>query len=777
MSFVISVDGQPISTNGIIANITVGIPPTPGWINTDFASWTEMDATVRKLATVWSDILSNWDFQSYDGQNGSNPSQFKGVAVVNATGDVYSKYLGMGGWVNGAVTVFKKLSTGKYIIGGWFTGVAWVSVGRFAILNSDFSVDASLTNLLGTWFDKSTASYTWVVYDAVEQPDGKVIVVGNFNVFNGASYNRIIRFNTDWSVDTTFTTNLGSWPTGGAGTVLTVAIQTDGKIIFWGMFTSFSWNTTNFRRIIRRNSDGTADGTWTPWTAFSSGQVNRIILQSDGKIICCGTFTSFNATTRQRVCRLLTTGAIDTTFGTISGANSTVTSVDIDSSGNIYIVGNFTTYAGNACNRIARLTTLWAFDATYTIGTWFSASPTCICKSTTDDKMTVVCNLGTYNTSTTVNWIIRLTTVWGVDYTFGKWFDTAVTYISIANDATEWDYCMIGSSSIFTKYNNMRASNGNLLNGTAYINQYWLLKTSIPKGVWFTGLTSIESDNTNILLCATAYNWTTYNGLIKMNSGGVIDTTFNTNIWSGASTITNAVFDKDSKVMCVGTFTTFNGTTANRIVRLNSDGTVDSSFVSWTGFDATPNKIICQSDGKMILLGTQTAYNGTTVKRVIRINNDWSLDTSFALDESTYTPDEYTNVMYVEDNNRYYTTWYATFVWSYVACYDTNGTLLWKYELWFLGGPWSWWANALAYRNNKVYYGGNLEHYSPATGTGIGCIDATTGAWLDVWFGTWLWGTYVQVYDMVVIGSRLYVGGSFSSYNGTTSNNLVCINI
>jgi hypothetical protein len=179
----------------------------------------------------------------------------------------------------------------------------------------------------------------------------------------------------------------------------------------------------------------------------------------------------------------------------------------------------------------------------------------------------------------------------------------------------------------------------------------------------------------------------------------------------------------------------------------------------------------------MIIQGYQTTYDSVSVKRIVRLNNDWSLDTSFVLDESTYTPDEYTNVIYVEDNSRYYTTWYATFVWSYVACYDTTGTLLRKYELWFLGGSWSWWANALAYKNNKVYYGGDLVHYTPAVGTSIWCVDATTGDWLDVGFGTGLGWTYAQVYDMVIIGSRLYIGGSFSSYNGTTSNNLVCINI
>lgn len=769
MSFVVSVDGQPISTNGIIANIVVGIPPTPWSINTDFASGIGADGAVTNISKNLSSIVcAGSTINSYNLINGSNPSQFNRLAAINTDWDVYQNFLWFWGGANGQVRVAKKLSNGKYVLWGSFTYVWGVSCNYFAVLNSDFSVDTEAMTALGGWFSSDwVVGYTWQVYDIAQQSDGKLVVVGAFYSVNGTACNRIVRLNTDWSVDTTFTTNLGSWPTGGAGTVLTVAIQTDGKIIFWWVFTSFSWNSTNFRRIVRRNSDGTADGTWTPWTAFSSGQVNRIILQSDGKIICCGTFTSYNATTRQRVCRLLTTGAIDTTFGTISWANSTVNSVELDSSGNIYIVGNFTTYAGNACNRIARLTTLGAFDATYTIGTWFSASPTWICKSAIDDSMYITCPITTTYGSTSVKWLVKLASTWVVSNTYNKWFDQDPSFVYAFSDTV--DVLLVGGAS-FSKYNNMDAVNGAFLKWLLRLSQYGTLVPWLPRGVWFNNITWVESNDDYIVAKTTGYNGSTVIWLIKFDVNGVIDTTFKTNIWTAAN-VSKVYIDSNGKFICIGAFTVFNGNPCGGICRLNSNGTFDSTFnasgawVSWWSI----NKIHIQENGKIMLVWDFTTYNWTAVKRVIRINSDGSLDTWFTLDESTYIADQYYDVIYA--NNKYYVAGNIAFIWSYVSCYDDTGSFLWKYQtLTTSTGIWT-----LAYANNKVFYGWVFNHETPATGDNIGCVDATTGSWIDWWFGTWFNG---GVNDLLIDGNKMYIAGSYTTYNSTAcSNNIVCINI
>jgi hypothetical protein len=45
------------------------------------------------------------------------------------------------------------------------------------------------------------------------------------------------------------------------------------------------------------------------------------------------------------------------------------------------------------------------------------------------------------------------------------------------------------------------------------------------------------------------------------------------------------VLQPDGKIVLGGRFTTFNTYSFNRIVRLNSDGSIDSSFSVGSGFD------------------------------------------------------------------------------------------------------------------------------------------------------------------------------------------------
>jgi hypothetical protein len=80
-----------------------------------------------------------------------------------------------------------------------------------------------------------------------------------------------------------------------------------------------------------------------------------------------------------------------------------------------------------------------------------------------------------------------------------------------------------------------------------------------------------------------------------------------------------------------GQFTSFNGNTRNYLVRLNSDGTEDTSFYTnlGTGFNDVVAGVIIQSDGKIIILGEFTLFNGNTRYEIIRLNSDGTEDTSF----------------------------------------------------------------------------------------------------------------------------------------------------
>ncbi|MFZ1333610.1 MAG: T9SS type A sorting domain-containing protein [Flavobacteriales bacterium] len=86
----------------------------------------------------------------------------------------------------------------------------------------------------------------------------------------------------------------------------------------------------------------------------------------------------------------------------------------------------------------------------------------------------------------------------------------------------------------------------------------------------------------------------------------------------------------DGKIMVGGAFTTFNGQTAARIIRLNADGSIDNTFVQQgSGFNSGIHDIQLMPGGSMIVAGDFTAYDGTSRSRVARLNGDGSLDGSF----------------------------------------------------------------------------------------------------------------------------------------------------
>jgi uncharacterized delta-60 repeat protein len=98
----------------------------------------------------------------------------------------------------------------------------------------------------------------------------------------------------------------------------------------------------------------------------------------------------------------------------------------------------------------------------------------------------------------------------------------------------------------------------------------------------------------------------------------------------GSNNTTNCVtVQADGKILIGGFFTRYNGALANRIVRLNPDGSVDDSFNTGTGFSNDVWYIKVQSDGKILVGGKFTSYNDTSVNRIARLNPDGSIDTSF----------------------------------------------------------------------------------------------------------------------------------------------------
>lgn len=264
--------------------------------------------------------------------------------------------------VNASITQSKFIidnTNDKIYIGGWFTSIQGTAAQRLARLNlSAMTIDTSFNTTTGF-------VNTEDVQDMVLQPDGKLIVLGQFTSYKGVSINRIVRLNTDGSIDPTFQTSGATFGFNGNISRYCTVLQSDGKVVVGGAFTTYSGVTYN--RIIRLNSNGTIDNTFVIGTGFNTN-VNCIALQSDGKILVGGGFSTYSGQSNSFLVRLNSNGTKDTTFtGT---TNSTVTSITVQNDGKILIGGSSITQVNSInVNQVCRLNTDGSIDNTFSAGT------------------------------------------------------------------------------------------------------------------------------------------------------------------------------------------------------------------------------------------------------------------------------------------------------------------------------------------------------------------------------------------------------------------------
>jgi uncharacterized delta-60 repeat protein len=194
---------------------------------------------------------------------------------------------------NNRVFVVVVQPDGKILIGGGFTtlspngGVA-VTRNRIARLNPDGTLDMAFNpNASGN------------VFSIVVQTDGQILVGGGFTSIGGQTRNRIARLDPTTGLADSFDPNANDW-------VYSIAVQADGKILAGGYFTSIGGQTRN--RIARLDpTTGLADS-FDPNAQHDLflPSVVSIAVQADGKILAGGQFTSIGGQTRNHIARLET---------------------------------------------------------------------------------------------------------------------------------------------------------------------------------------------------------------------------------------------------------------------------------------------------------------------------------------------------------------------------------------------------------------------------------------------------------------------------------------
>jgi len=225
---------------------------------------------------------------------------------------------------------------------------------------------ARAASLVDTTFNPGTGA-NGIVEQVLQQPDGKILICGNFTSFNGVNRGYVARLNNDGSVDTSFTAGPGYW-------VRHMALQADGKIVIGGFFTTVEGMKRN--RIARLNADGSHDTSFDPGAgceviigAGIDGNIDPFVMWCevlpDGKILAVGNFRNYNGAGSTGIVRINPNGSRDTSFNVGPGLDSWGRTIKLLGNGQIVVGGWFTQYNNRGANRVVRINSDGSPDTTF----------------------------------------------------------------------------------------------------------------------------------------------------------------------------------------------------------------------------------------------------------------------------------------------------------------------------------------------------------------------------------------------------------------------------
>jgi len=578
-----------------------------------------------------------------------------------------------------------------------------------------------------------------------------------FTSYNGVARNRIARLNADGSLDFTFNPGLGV-----NDDVFEGVIQTDGKIIIGGRFSSY--NGVARSRIARLNIDGSIDQTFNPSTG-PNNTVQNIQLQNDGKIIIGGNFTSYNGTARSGIVRLNTDGSLDFTFSPGTGANLAIIAIEIQSNGQIIIGGGFTSYNGTLRNRIARINVDGSLDATFNPGSGANGSVFTMYEQN-DGKIIIGGNFTSYN-GTPRNQIARINVDGSLDLSFnlGTGANNSVSKSFIQNDGK---IIIVGD---FTSYNGIVQNYITRINTDGSLDTTFNRKTGTDVAIFSS---AIQNDGKIIVGGGfSSYNGVSRNRIVRINSDGSHDASFNPGTGADNS-ILRVILQSDGKIIIAGTFTVYNGVSRNRIARLNGDGSLDLSFNPGTAANDVVRTCAIQNDGKIIIGGDFTSYNGTSRNRIARLNSDGSLDL-------TFNPGAGANnaivAIAIQNDGQIiigggFTSYNGTSR-NRIARVNNDGSLDGTYNP---GTGANFTLFFIAIQNDgKVIIGGDFTSYNGILRNRIARInvDGSLDQSFNPGSGVGNWVTTIAIQS----DGKIVIGGRFTTYNGIVRNRIARINV
>lgn len=335
---------------------------------------------------------------------------------------------------------------------------------------------------------------------------------------------------------------------------------------------------------------GMADSSFSHNTFESPGSVHQMVAEPDGQIAFVGGVSVLGTADLNGLGRLSDTGILDTTFNRSIGANVLpVQAIARQADGRFVVGGDFTFLRGQSVNRVGRLENDGGVDTNFDPGEGADGLVRTIAIQA-DGRILVGGAFTEFDGSPRLG-LARLMPDGSLDESFLAAAIPGITSMDVEQIVVQPD--------------------GKILVGG-------LIRTGLADQLFTGGFSS---------------------GVLRLNADGTVDTGFN--IGAGAHLAGNTgspqrvmslAVQIDGKVLAGGAFTAFNGTAANRVVRLNANGSVDAAFLTALGISGANGpvrSIAVQGDGRILLAGEFTGLSGISRIYCGRLLGSGALDTSF----------------------------------------------------------------------------------------------------------------------------------------------------
>lgn len=452
---------------------------------------------------------------------------------------------------------------------------------------------------------------------AAQQADGKLVVSGTFIRVNGTATSGLVRLNTDGSLDPSFSLNV-------QGSAQALAVLPGGQIMA-ATTTAFVVGGQTYRGLLKLNPDGTLASGFSPGSGPSgTATVRAMLVQPDGKVLLGGTFSSYNGVATPRLVRLNANGSVDQAFTSAlgSGFSSDIAVLKLQTDGKILVGGRFIDVNGSGRRHLVRLQSTGALDTGYNPVS-SSASSFGVMRLALDPVtgQAVVIGLGQ---STFVPQ--RLNLDGSVDPTFQAQNLSSSNCLAVgayANAQLSVDGnrrvllsrgCNTGGISYLVRYTATGALD-NLFDVSAALNG--------PANV----LLPLLNNQTLIGGDFNRFNTLSGTNLVMVNDLAAPSATFRP-LLDAAGTVSRVLRQPDGKLLVSGVFREVNGLAAVNLVRLNVDGTLDSSFGT-PNFDGPVDALALQPDGNVVVAGAFTRVGSVISPMLARLLPTGSVDPAF----------------------------------------------------------------------------------------------------------------------------------------------------